>query len=156
LSLLNGCATPYQSEGFRGGYSDTQLAPDVFRITFKGNAYISKERTQDFALLRAAELTQQFGFKYFAIVDELSSTDVSTFTTPGSEDISGSVNIYGGPSSYHGIYSGHKTYIPPKTHFIIKPRTGLLIQCFTDKPDGIYAFDASFLQKSLKQKYKIE
>jgi hypothetical protein len=155
-SLLTGCSTPYQSEGFTGGYSHTQLAPDVFRITFRGNAYTSIERTQDLVLLRAADLTLQFGFKYFAIIDESSSTKVSTFTTPGSADTSGSVQIYGGQRNYSGTYSEHTTYIPPQTYFMYKPRSGLLIRCFADKPGGVYTFDAAFLQQSLKQKYKIE
>jgi hypothetical protein len=53
--FLSGC-TPYKSNGIMGGYTDTQLAPDVFRIGFQGNGYTSTDRTQDFALLRAADL----------------------------------------------------------------------------------------------------
>lgn len=57
LLLLEGCATSHQEKGFTGGYSETQLAPDVFRVNFAGNGYTSSERAQDFALLRAAELS---------------------------------------------------------------------------------------------------
>ncbi len=53
LWFLSGCATSYQQRGFAGGYSETQLAPDVFRVNFEGNGYTSSERAQDFALLRA-------------------------------------------------------------------------------------------------------
>ena len=55
--VLSGCATAYQSNSLTGGYTDTQLAPDVFRVSFSGNAFTSNDRVQDFALLRAAELT---------------------------------------------------------------------------------------------------
>ena len=156
VMLFVGCATPYQSSGFRGGYSDTQLAPDVFRVFFRGNSYTSSERTQDFAMLRAAELTLSSGFNHFAIVDESSSTEISTFTTPGSSQTTSSGYIQGGYGSYYGSYSGYTTYSPPQTYFISKPRSEFLIKCFPEKPENIYTFDALFLQNSLKQKYKIE
>ena len=156
ILAASGCATSYQSSGFTGGYSDTQLAPDVFRIFFRGNAYTSSERTQDFAMLRAAELTLQEGFTQFAIIDESSSVDVSTFTTPGSSYTTGSAYIGGGHGSYYGTYSGQTTYTPPQTYYMSKPRSEFLIRCFTDKPEDIYTFDAAFLQQSLKEKYGIE
>src|SRR5262252_2783128 len=81
--LVTACATPYQSAKFNRGFSETLLAPDVFRVTFRGNGVTSEERAQDFAFLRAAELTIAQGFHYFALLDESSSRTVSTFTTPG-------------------------------------------------------------------------
>jgi hypothetical protein len=132
------------------------LAPDVFRINFRGNGYTSAERTQDFALLRAAELTLQNNFKYFAVMDQTASTSVSSFTTPGSAETSGTMTMYGGSGSYQGTYQGYTSYTPPTTHFIFKPRAGLLVRCFAEKPTGDYAFDAAFLQASIRQKYKIK
>lgn len=132
------------------------MAADVFRINFAGNAYTSSERAQDFALLRAADLTLQHGFKYFTILDESSSMAVSAFTTPGTAHTTGSAYVYGGYGSYYGSYSGHTTYTPSQTYFMLKPQSGLLIRCFAEKPDGIYTFDATFLQQSLKQKYRIK
>lgn len=151
-----GCATPYKPTGFGGGFSETRLAEDVFRVNFRGNGYTSAERTQDFAMLRASELTLENGFKHFAIMEESASTDISTFTTSGSAQTTGSASVYGGSGSYHGNYSEHTTYTPPQTHLVFKPRSGLLIRCFAEKPDGTYAFDAAFLQQSIKAKYKIE
>lgn len=152
ILFLAGCATPYQSKSLGGGYSDTQLAPDVVRINFKGNAYTSDERALDFALLRAAEFTLERGLKYFAIIDEKSSPKISSITTPGYAQTTGTVNVAGN----YGTYSGSTTYIPSTTHFMSKPRTAVLIRCFTDKPENIYTFDAEFIQKSIKQKYDIK
>lgn len=154
--LISGCATPYQPDGFTGGYSDTQLAPDVFRVFFQGNGYTSSERIQDFAMLRAAELTIREGFKHFAIVNESSSDEISSFTTPGYSHTTGSGYVSGGYGNYYGTYSGHTTYNPPQTYFISKPRCEFLIKCFPEKTDDIYTFDALFLQNSIKRKYKIE
>ena len=147
-----GCATDYQSSGLTGGYGDTRLAPDAFRVTFDGNAYTSGERAQDFALLRASELTLANGFKYFAIVDESSSTTVSAVVTPGTAQTTGNAYVYGN----YGTYSGTTTYVPPQVFYSSRPRTGLLIRCFRSKPESIYTFDATFLQQSLKEKYKIK
>jgi hypothetical protein len=56
-----------------GGYTETQLDSNKFSIDFIGStAGISatpETRVKDFALLRAAELTLQYGFKYFAVID---------------------------------------------------------------------------------------
>jgi hypothetical protein len=168
LSLVVGCATPYQSTSFRGGYSETALAPDIFRVIFRGNGYTSPERAQDFALLRASELTLQRGFTCFAIFDERISTTTQSFTTPGYAHTTASGtgyssgNIYLNP--YGGSYSGTSsmdvnattTYSPPQTYVFYKPQTGLLIKAFQSKPEGIFTFDAGFLQQSVKQKYGIK
>jgi hypothetical protein len=168
LFLLAGCATSYHSNGFTGGFSDTQFAPDAFRVVFRGNGYTSGERVQDFALLRASELTIQHGFTCFAIVDENNSTRTSSFTTPGHADTTAygtsysSGNIYLNP--YGGSYSGTSsayvnastTYTPPQTYVFYKPQTGLMFRCFQTKPDGVFTFDAAFLQQSLKRKYQIK
>jgi hypothetical protein len=167
LFILAGCATSYHSSGFAGGFSDTQYAPDAFRVVFRGNGYTSGERAQDFALLRASELTIQHGFTCFAIVDENNTTTTSSFTTPGHADTTAygtgysSGNVYLNP--YGGTYSGTSsayvnastTYTPPQTYVFYKPQTGIMFRCFQTKPDGFFTFDAAFLQQSLKQKYHI-
>lgn len=166
--VLSGCATAYQPNGLGGGYSDTLLAPDVYRIVFRGNGYTPPERAQDFALFRASELTLQHGFTCFAIIDERNSTSTSSFTTPGHANTTAygsgysSGSVYLNP--YGGTYSGtstayvnaNTTYTPPQTHVFYKPQTGLLVKAFQTKPDGVFTFDASFLQQSLKEKYRIK
>jgi hypothetical protein len=149
LWVLSGCATSYQQKGFSGGYSKTQLAPDVFRVNFQGNGYTSAERAQDFVLLRAAELSLERGFRSFALLDEGSSSKLGTFTTPGSAHTTGSA--YGSGNS--ATSSGSTTYTPGHTFLISKPHTGVLVRGFTNKPDDIYTFDTEFLQQSLKRKY---
>jgi hypothetical protein len=39
IASLVGCATGYQAQGFTGGFDETQLSPNVYRVTFKGNGY---------------------------------------------------------------------------------------------------------------------
>ena len=52
---LTGCMTAYQPDGLTGGYSEVQLSENVWRVSFKGNGYTSRERAVDMALLRSAD-----------------------------------------------------------------------------------------------------
>ncbi|MGO4409849.1 MULTISPECIES: CC0125/CC1285 family lipoprotein [unclassified Brevundimonas] len=74
-------ATPYQpmgapsSEG-AGGYSDVQLQPDRWRVTFAGNSLTSRDTVETYLLYRAAELTVQSGYDWFTTAQR--STDATT------------------------------------------------------------------------------
>lgn len=126
LCLVVACATPYQGMGFRGGYSETQLGPNVFRVAFKANAFSSHERAANLALLRSAELTLEHGFRYFVLVDSEAYSKASMH------------------SSNNHAYT------------LSKPRRTNTIVCFREKPDLQGSiFDAEFLVKSLRSKYEI-
>lgn len=51
-----------------GGYDDLQLAPNIYRVSFRGNGYTGPDRVVDFTLLRAAELSLQNGAKQFVVL----------------------------------------------------------------------------------------
>ena len=164
VAFASGCATPYQSSGFRGGFSETRLAPDVFRVSFRGNAYTSRERTQDFALLRAAEFTLEHGYAYLSVVDAVETETIAPILvapgrarTTGNAHISGTGRRYGRNTTFSGQanYSETTTYTPPTTLTVAKPASGLLIRCYHEKPEGISVLDAKFLLESLRAKYKI-
>src|SRR5215813_3716675 len=38
LLLTAACSTPYQADGWTGGYKDQRLDPSTWRVTFLGNA----------------------------------------------------------------------------------------------------------------------
>ena len=83
LTILVGCATPYQSKGFRGGYSEVQLDANTFRVNFIGNGNTSRERVDVFLLYRCAELTALRGYDYFILLSEESENRTESYTTPG-------------------------------------------------------------------------
>lgn len=149
---LSGCATQYQSSGLTGGYTETRLAPDMVRITFTGNGYTKRERAQDFALLRAADLGLQSGYPYFAVIDERNDSLESSYTTAGYSYTSGSAYRTGGGVNY----SGTTTYVPGQNIPISRPESGLMVKFLKTKPAGTMVFDAAFLSQSLKSKYKIK
>lgn len=64
---ITGCATMYQSLGMTGGYTDKQLGPDKYLVTFNGNGFTSPMRASDFALMRGAELALMHGYKYIVV-----------------------------------------------------------------------------------------
>lgn len=81
--LLAGCttATPYQpigTGGARGGFSETRIAPNRYRVTFTGNTLTSRQRVENYLLFRAAELTVQEGSGCFTIVDRATDRNVET------------------------------------------------------------------------------
>jgi len=150
---LCGCATPYHSTGLAGGFSETQLQPNVFSVYFRGNGYTSMERCSEFALLRCAEIAIQNGFTHFVIADSSQDTKTMIYNTGSSSTTYGTLNNYRNTSygSFNTYHSG-STSIP-----ISKPRSSYTIVCFKEKPEeNILAFDAAFLANSLRQKYGIE
>lgn len=149
--LFVSCATSYQSSSFTGGFSETWLAPDTVRVNFAGNGFTTPERAQDLALLRAADLTLSRGFTHFILLGEMNTLNRQTITTPGQTYTNGSVNVYGNTA----YYTGNTTYVPGMTFDVVKPRTGLMVRCLHGT-QGMRAFDARFLQDSLRAKYKIK
>ena len=149
-----GCAsaTGYEPLSSAGGYEDTQLDPGFFRVSFEGNEYTTMARAQDFALLRASELTLANQFAHFAIVDESAETRVETVEVPASTETTETTTGRG----RHKETTTTTTYVPPRTYYLSKPRSGLLIRCFPVKPSEPETFDAAFLQRTLREKYKLK
>lgn len=115
MFLVAGCATPYQPDGFTGGYSDTQLTPDVLQAHFRGNGYTFCERVHDFAVLRAADRCLQNGYPYFASVDDRNGTSTSVINTPRYAYKTGSAYAYGNSASITAIPFTHLARLSSST-----------------------------------------
>jgi len=139
--LAAGCATEYQKSGATGGFKETQLAPDMFRVSFTGNSFTPTDRVQDYALLRAAEITLENKAKYFAVVSSADQTRRNTYVTPGTA---------------YTDKKGTTTYTSGDVQTYYHPGVGMMIRTFPAKPKGEMAFDAEFLVKSLRAKYEIK
>lgn len=72
---LAGCetATPYQplthNAEASGGYTDLQIEPNRWRVTFSGNDLTSRETVERYLLFRAAQLTVDQGFDWFTTTE---------------------------------------------------------------------------------------
>lgn len=150
--VLSACATTYQPQSFTGGFTETQLDKNVFRVSFQGNGYTARERAEDFTLLRSAELTLKNGFNYFVIVDGKSGTDYSAFTTPTQSTTYGSANVYG--NTAYGRAT--TTTTGGQTVVVQRPSSTNTIVCMNDKPEGVFAYDAAFVYRSLSGKYGLQ
>ena len=81
---LAACATPtpYQPNvrgaSTSGGYSDLRLEDNRYRVTFAGNSLPTRETVEAYLLYRAAELTIQSGYDWFAVAER--ETDKKTQT----------------------------------------------------------------------------
>lgn len=71
--LCVSCATSYQKSGFTGGYFEKKVSDQVYRVTFGGNGFTSRETVQTYWLYRASELTLERGYEYFEIMHSLFS-----------------------------------------------------------------------------------
>lgn len=73
MLLLAACAAPqpslYAPRDGRDGYAQEELGKGLFRVSFQGNHVTSRERAEDYALYRAAELTLELGAERFAVHD---------------------------------------------------------------------------------------
>lgn len=68
--------TPYQPGGrYDGGYTESRIENDRYRISFKGNSLTERETVENYMLYRAAELTLQNGYDTFTIVNRDTDKD---------------------------------------------------------------------------------
>ena len=76
--LLVSCASQpdYRAATHGGGfgYTETQLSDSQFRVHFKARGS-DRAKAMDYAMLRAAEVTLQQGYEWFAVVDRETLVD---------------------------------------------------------------------------------
>lgn len=154
---LGACATPYQPKGMTGGFTETQLEQDRFRVLFSGNANTTPERAQDFALLRGAELTLDHGFTHFAVVEGNHGEVVNVIDVPATSTTREKAQT-----------RGTTTYVTSQTvttgggvAVYRHPRIDYVIACFKERPSAAkvrnaQVFDARLLAASLRQKYALQ
>lgn len=151
-TVLSACATTYQPEGFSGGFSETQLDKNVWRVRFTGNGNTEKYRAEDFALLRSAELTLKNGYTYFVSNDSNSSSETRAFTTPATAHTTGSAYRAG-----NYIYGNARTQMyGGQTIVVSEPATTNTVVMFDEKPtiQGM-VYDARFVCSTLGKKYDV-
>jgi hypothetical protein len=150
--VITGCASPYQPERFGGGFSETQLDTNVFRVSFRGNGLTSTDRAEELALLRSAEIALNNGFTHFVIVGNETHETIGSFSTPTQSYTTANVTAYNNSA----VGMAQTTTYGGQTFVYAKPRTTNTIVCFKGKPEiqGL-VYDAGFLCNSIGQKYGV-
>lgn len=139
-ACLMSCATPYQPEGYSGGYSDMKLGKDLYQVSFSGNGYTGSDTVQAFFLRRCADLTIEQGYEFFILVNqEAGATQYSTGTTHNGTV---SRDYYGGYN-----YSGSSNTTTVTKH----GRTGV-IKIFKEGAQPEISYDAREILKHYERK----
>lgn len=108
--MVAGCATetryrPATGTGFyRTGFSDRQIEPNRFLVSFQGNSVTSRDTVERYLFFRAAELTLQNGYDYFVMADRDTDRQSRTYTTPG---FGGGFSPGFGPGWGYGGFGGY-------------------------------------------------
>jgi hypothetical protein len=157
LLSLCGCATSYRPMKNGQGYSDTQIAADRFLVTFQGNGQTSADQASDFAMLRAAQLTLQHGFSYFAVTDITNTSSLRAYTAR-QEFYTDYPPGMGLPPPTFSVFQPYQAgyiaqYEWPAVYF--RPGQRLWIQCFKTQPDKPFTYDAAALLQSLSSRYRL-
>jgi hypothetical protein len=71
-ACLAACATQNTEEGFIGGARVKELGQEVYRISFSGNGYTSRETVQTYWLYRSAGFALEKGYTGFEILSDIS------------------------------------------------------------------------------------
>ena len=152
LCILAACATGYHPRDPTGGFSETQLAENVFQVRYSGNAYTSGEQATDFTLLRSAELARQHGYIYFVIVQRWGGYSYETYTSPARTHTEATATTSGDTTRVRA----DTTTRGGETTIYAKPSTMNTIVCYYDRPkdtEGHFVYNVGFLMHSLMQKY---
>jgi hypothetical protein len=102
--LLGGCVSPApygpRLPGQQTGYTDRELTPNRYRVTFSGNSATPRATVEDYLLLRAAEVTLAGGATHFVFDDRDTQAhtrlDAMPVGGPGPGPYGGFGGFYGG------------------------------------------------------------
>jgi hypothetical protein len=138
VAAVSGCATPYQKPGLTGGVDDVQLAPDLYRITARGNGFTSNDRVADYVLLRASEIALSHGYPGFIVASSQDQTKTVQTTSPGYATTTFSNN------------SAFTTVVPPSTTTFIKPGVQVFVRLAREG-----GYDARIINANLSARYGV-
>ena len=149
--FLSGCASSDNNN--YGSYSETRLGENVFRVFFKGNESADKEQTNDFNMLRCAEIALENGYAFFVVVSTENFSEVSSRSiSAGSKEKV--VSYSDGPNVKQAVVTN---IIPGETYCDTSFGDINTIECFHKKPKGRkLVFEAAFIINSITNKYKLK
>ena len=143
-------AWPLEGWDCRGGYSEIQLDEEIHQVRYEGAT--SPAQNQDFALLRAAELTLERGYGNFIVIrggsGQETPTNPTTYTPPKvSCDANGRHCVTQG-----GSWIGGGSYVASTSSYT------LTIRLIRKRPrgEGPVIHDAVSVAQDLRLKYHLE
>lgn len=153
IFFLTQCSTKYQAKSLTGGYSETQIESNVYRVDFNGNGYTSKARAIDLCLLRCAELCKKSGYSHFLIVEKETSLRKVNLSSSSTSNSTYTVNKYNNTTYVNG-----STNTSGGDNYVYKPGTSNTV-VFMDgqsTDNNEISYNADIIIKSVKSKYKLK
>lgn len=148
--ILAGCAVgrSYQKADnmWSLGYSDTQLNERVYRVSYAGYG-IPQNECDDFALMRAADIAKEKGYKSFRLLNEQQSSHTQAIYIPGQTYTTGTVSSSGhvNATSFSTAYATSVNY----------PVSTITVEMLNEKDTSNAAFDVETIWNSLAKKYGV-
>lgn len=93
--VFAGCGgVPYTEVGSRGGHKTVPISNDQFEVTYLSNSSGGEpsNRMRELTLLRAAEVTLQYGFTHFVVEDEIVDAQTKWTTKSVSSPLGGGIS----------------------------------------------------------------
>ena len=153
LSATSSCTT-YKKMGIGGGFDETRLGENIWRVNARGNAYASKDLIANMIMMRSADLAFQNGFSHFAFASGSTSSTTGVIYNPGTTYTTGNVNTFGNSATYDATTQTTGSTLT----YYSKPKAENTVVMFRGKPkdfNGV-AYEASFICRSLGKKLKSE
>ncbi len=161
-TLLSACSTLSTPRSFAelGKYDQFRLNSNIFRVTYQSRSESTAARAEEIALLKAAQVTVQNGFRYFEITDKLLPSDQpNVIVASPMFNYYGSFGYYGGYGRYpfrHGFGYGYDYPFYGPNYYTVPQKVivSYTINCTnTAKPDQSQQYDATIILASLGQRY---
>jgi len=160
--ILSSCASlDYRSFSSLGQFEDFQLNDALYRVRYVGNGYTSQSEAEQIALLQAARITVQNGYRYFSVIEDGSVSRV----VPQQRAWNAGFGVYGGyGSGYYYPYSHDSGwYLHDRfqsAHFsnwdFIDPvQVNYTIAVSKTQSDQQNQFDAQTILRSLGARYRL-
>jgi hypothetical protein len=136
-AALASCATGYGEMGVTGGYTDKIIEPDIAVVVVKGNGFAPEGRMQAIGVLRAAELTQQQGYRRFSLftIEDQAAADALKQNRLGAYLREKAAREHGGPQLNSALAT---TYSNGIVTSFKKYGGGLFVVMFKDGAGGTY------------------
>lgn len=153
LGATSSCTT-YKKMGFTGGFDETRLGENIWRVNARGNAYASEDLIANMVMMRSADLAFQNGFSHFAFASGSTSSKTGVIYDPGTTYTTGNENTFGNSATYNATTQS----IGSSFTYYSKPSAQNTVVMFREKPknfNGI-VYATSFICRNLGKKLKSE
>ena len=152
LTISVACAPKYGKAGWRGGYSETPLQGDTYRVAYVGG---SEKFVEKGLHLRCAEIAKEKGFEWFSVIQSSTKNDPVVFSSPGYTIITPTgQNTDGGNTEFGSSENYQRHEVSEIRAEIDEYKATAVIRLLNTKPSDGEVFHAETVYQELKSLMK--